>query len=88
MDQYIDETVNSTCAVVGFFVNYTVALCKKKHKSQFASGGVRGLEYIAAALPRGQCGREQHTVKNARREGWPKASKPKAACPVGPDDDA
>jgi hypothetical protein len=49
VDQYLHETVSSTCAVVGFFVGYTVAL--PTHIRAFptvAIGVVRGLEYLAA----------------------------------------
>ena len=66
VDQFLHETVSSTCAVVGFFVGYSVTLPSDTHRalpiSPGAGGVVRGLEYIAAALPRGQCGSEEQTV--------------------------
>ena len=48
VDQYLDETVSSTCAVVGFFVGYSVTLPKRHIRalpiSPAAGGVVRGLE--------------------------------------------
>ena len=60
-DQFLYEMVSSTCAVVGFFVGYSMTLPEDTSElcPSRQTQAECGLEYIAAALPPGQCGSEE-----------------------------